>query len=145
MSVYDRTLKSLLVWPCGAVILVFGGVEAAAQTTSNGTADRSMEAFRLEAGESVALDGDLSEPVWRRARPATEFLQREPTEGVEPSERTETLGIDCDHIVCFLESGPTFSRSILAEPLAGSSRAVQQEATCSFRYDGPGGFVVLST
>ena len=48
-----------------------------------------MEAFRLEAGESVALDGDLSEPVWRRARPATEFLQREPTEGVEPSERTE--------------------------------------------------------
>lgn len=49
----------------------------------------SLAAERMLDDERVVLDGRLDEPVWRRAVPATEFLQQEPIEGGEPSEPTE--------------------------------------------------------
>ena len=40
------------------------------------SADRArMTAVRMAEGESIALDGELNEPVWKRAVPATDFIQ----------------------------------------------------------------------
>lgn len=38
---------------------------------------------------SVRVDGQLDEAVWTQARPVVDFVQKEPVEGVAPTERTE--------------------------------------------------------
>ena len=48
-----------------------------------------MAAERLQEDERVAVDGVLDEPIWRRATPATDFVQQDPVLGGTPSERTE--------------------------------------------------------
>ena len=50
---------------------------------------RTMQAFRMNEGESITLDGRLDEPVWQRAVPATDFVQQDPVNGGTPTERTE--------------------------------------------------------
>ena len=40
-------------------------------------------------GERIRLDGRLDEPVWAEAAPIDDFVQKEPIEGVLPTERTE--------------------------------------------------------
>ena len=37
----------------------------------------------------ITIDGELHEPAWQTAEPATDFIQRDPTEGASASERTE--------------------------------------------------------
>ncbi|CAN5838984.1 hypothetical protein BH23GEM6_BH23GEM6_09310 [soil metagenome] len=63
------------------VVLLVTAVPASAQ--------RSIEAVRLEPGERIQLDGKLDEGLWQRITPATDFVQREPVEGGSPTERTE--------------------------------------------------------
>ena len=54
------------------------------------SADRArMTAVRMAEGESIALDGELNEPVWKRAVPATDFIQQIPQTGSPATERTE--------------------------------------------------------
>lgn len=43
----------------------------------------------LAIGEPVVIDGSLDEAVWRRARPVTEFVQKDPQQGAPISYRTE--------------------------------------------------------
>ena len=45
------------------------------------------EAVRV--AHSPRLDGTLDDPLWQRAKPITDFLQREPYEGQKPTEETE--------------------------------------------------------
>ncbi|MGE3178765.1 MAG: DUF5916 domain-containing protein, partial [Vicinamibacterales bacterium] len=52
-------------------------------------AERTVRAVPLRAEERVVLDGVLDEPVWNRARPATDFVQQDPVQGATPTERTE--------------------------------------------------------
>ncbi len=52
-------------------------------------AQRVMRAAPLRAEEQVVLDGILEEPVWQRAQPATDFIQQDPVQGGQPTERTE--------------------------------------------------------
>ena len=48
----------------------------------------SLNAYRIQQGD-VNLDGFLNEAFWADAEKADRFLQSEPMEGAEPSERTE--------------------------------------------------------
>ncbi len=48
-----------------------------------------LAAQRLQADESIDLNGRLDEPAWTRAEVATGFLQKDPVEAAQPSERTE--------------------------------------------------------
>ncbi|MGH9174057.1 MAG: carbohydrate binding family 9 domain-containing protein, partial [Vicinamibacterales bacterium] len=48
-----------------------------------------MRAERLHEGEHIVLDGDLGEGAWKRALPATDFIQQDPILGGKPTERTE--------------------------------------------------------
>ncbi len=50
-------------------------------------AARNLEAVHITG--QIRIDGVLDEEVWQRAEPATNFLQTEPTEGLEASEHTE--------------------------------------------------------
>ncbi len=43
----------------------------------------------VSAGGPITVDGKLSEPVWEQAAAINEFVQRDPAEGVPPSQTTE--------------------------------------------------------
>ncbi|MBI4465126.1 MAG: carbohydrate binding family 9 domain-containing protein [Acidobacteria bacterium] len=47
----------------------------------------------------ITIDGELNEPAWQRAQPATDFIQRDPSEGEPSSERTEVrILYDADNL-----------------------------------------------
>ncbi len=50
---------------------------------------------------SIAIDGDLDEPVWQRAAVLAGFTQYEPVEGVEPEEPTEVRVFYTDDAIYF--------------------------------------------
>ena len=47
------------------------------------------------------LDGSLDDPLWQKAKPITDFRQREPFEGQRPSEKTEVRILYTKHAVYF--------------------------------------------
>ena len=55
----------------------------------------------VPGGELVKLDGILDEAVWQTAEPVTEFWQREPVEGVPPTEKTEVRVLQDEHALYF--------------------------------------------
>jgi len=73
--------------------------DLAAQTAANDDERRSLPALRLEPGEEIRLDGVIDEPAWTRATPAGAFVQRDPIEGVAPTESTEVFVVyDSDYL-----------------------------------------------
>jgi hypothetical protein len=54
---------------------------------SNGLVNRKAEAIRI--AESPIIDGDLSDPIWSKVNPITDFIQDEPNNLGIPSEKTE--------------------------------------------------------
>ena len=61
----------------------------AAQQPSQASSDsRTIVAERLAAGESITLDGQLDEAVWRRAQVASDFRQIDPDNGMPATEPT---------------------------------------------------------
>jgi Domain of unknown function (DUF5916) len=77
----------------------------APQPTLSGPAQRSVAAVSLADGERVELDGRLEEAAWRRATPASDFIQVDPDNGRPATEPTEVrilytrealyLGVTC--------------------------------------------------
>jgi hypothetical protein len=60
---------------------------------------RSISAERLAPGESITLDGNFDEPVWRRAEVATDFVQIDPDNGEAATEQTEfRIAFDANNI-----------------------------------------------
>lgn len=59
---------------------------ATAQSTPSG--NKEAVATRIPSGQ-INIDGRLDETAWSRAATVTDFIQKEPVEGVEPTERTE--------------------------------------------------------
>ncbi|UCE17576.1 MAG: carbohydrate binding family 9 domain-containing protein, partial [Gemmatimonadota bacterium] len=55
--------------------------------SANDAKDVEVHAIRLE--EPVVVDGILSETVWNNGSEICDFIQRDPDEGSEPTERTE--------------------------------------------------------
>src|SRR5687767_9770919 len=75
------------------------GQQRAAQT-------RSVPATRLAEGERIVLDGRLDEAIWRRAVPAADFVQIDPSNGSPATEPTEVrIAFDADSlymgVICF--------------------------------------------
>src|SRR5512138_428087 len=48
-----------------------------------------VDAFAITPNNSVRVGGELTEDIWRSARPIDAFVEREPEEGGRPSQRTE--------------------------------------------------------
>ena len=60
---------------------------------------RTAQASRVE--RSPKLDGTLDDPAWQMASPISNFLQREPFEGQQPTEKTEVRILYDKHSVYF--------------------------------------------
>jgi len=65
---------------------LFPTTRVVAQTLSTITAPTIEGALRPS---EVNIDGRLDDPAWNAAVPATKFIQRQPTEGAEPEEKSE--------------------------------------------------------
>jgi hypothetical protein len=50
---------------------------------------QSLEVFAHRADTAPVIDGVLDDAVWETARPVTDFVQRRPDEGAQPTQRTE--------------------------------------------------------
>ncbi|MDX1673218.1 MAG: DUF5916 domain-containing protein [Longimicrobiales bacterium] len=70
-----------------ALLLLACALPVAAQTPGDDAAP-TAQAHRLQGPAGIDLDGHLDDVAWDRARPMTDFVQVEPREGAEPSERT---------------------------------------------------------
>ena len=68
-----------LCWLLGLLLCVVP--VQAQQTGLEGNGRRVLTALRLGEVEFIQLDGNLDEPAWDRAVPATDFLQRDPLNG----------------------------------------------------------------
>lgn len=70
-----------------------------AQSQSVSSPDGRRQVIAVEARTPVVIDGVLDEEVWRRAEPATDFIQADPLEGQPSTERTEVkVAYDTDNI-----------------------------------------------
>ena len=83
-----RTRVCLYGFVCFCVLVAGQRVSAREQEVAQ-LDRRTMQALRMNEGESITLDGRLDEPVWQRAVPATDFVQQDPVNGGTPTERTE--------------------------------------------------------
>ena len=81
---------------CLAVLTLgcLGALPAGAQVGGGGSATAAAAARKQAratplGGESIRLDGRLDDSAWRAAHWISDFVQKEPNEGAEPTERTE--------------------------------------------------------
>src|SRR5690242_8425191 len=81
-------------------LLMACATAAAGQTPrSPSDARPTVRAYRLEADETISLDGRLDEPIWKRAEPAADFRQSDPVNGAPATERTEIrIVFDREHL-----------------------------------------------
>src|SRR5437868_10001896 len=111
----------LPVWTWGLVVFVCFAINASAPAQSHpnsqtreaqrGAQPELQTARATRVDRPPRLDGTLDDPLWQQASPIVEFLQREPFEGQQPTERTEVrvlytrtavyFGVNC------LDSNPT--------------------------------------
>jgi len=74
------------VWLLGSGL---AHAQPAAQAAAVGLVRPTAVAVRIEATEAPVIDGDLSDPVWSKARVIDQFTQKQPNPGAPPTERTE--------------------------------------------------------
>ena len=77
----------------GSVWILFAVRPACARAQQNASTiqatGRTVVAVPFEAEDTIVLDGQLDEPIWQRATPATDFLQLDPDNGAPATERTD--------------------------------------------------------
>lgn len=57
-----------------------------AQSTVNGAANRKQASATRVPNGSIRVDGRLDEEIWQQVVPITDFIQKEPTEGAQPTD-----------------------------------------------------------
>ena len=104
------------------MLFATAGARAVAQGSIH-TAPPPVAEASLRSGP-IVIDGRLDEPDWATAKPITQFLQTQPTEGAPATQRTEVRILhDADAIA--LAPGCT-TRSVLVESTAWLVRRDQQ-------------------
>ena len=81
-----HTIKNLLA---AFVFLIASALNSQEQNTKE---KRSIKTKKIEQNK-IVLDGVLDEEEWRLVSPATNFIQRDPNEGVPSTEKTEVYVI----------------------------------------------------
>lgn len=102
-----------------------------AQTPSDDSTEPALQALRLPEGAQLDLDGRLDEAFWREALPISDFRQREPLEGVTPTERTEV------RIVWDSERLYIGVLAFDSEPDRVVARTLQRDRILQARFGGP--------
>ena len=89
-----RTMKRLAL----LMLLAFSATAAFAQTTIS-SPDGRKQLQAVAATSPIKIDGALDEEVWKRAAPATDFIQADPLEGQPATEITEVrIAYDADYL-----------------------------------------------
>src|SRR4051794_4034274 len=88
----------LLLVCCLLAIAKLAFAQAAEKTLSPGNAP---VAEAVPVDHPPRLDGSLDDPLWQKAKPITDFRQREPFEGKSPTEKTEVRILYTKHAVYF--------------------------------------------
>ncbi len=88
------------------VALFLWGALLGGSTLAN---DKKAQAYYIQ--NPIRIDGELDEPDWTRALPATDFVQQDPVQGQPATEETEIrILYDDDNlylgIICFDSAGP---------------------------------------
>src|SRR5262245_41977943 len=68
------------------ICTALAAVPAFAQSTINGAANRKQAIATRVPNGSIRVDGRLDDEVWQKAAPITDFIQKEPTEGAQPTD-----------------------------------------------------------
>jgi len=74
--------------PTAGILMCAGAALAQPQAHDFATWRPTAHATRIDAREAPAIDGDISDPVWRKAQAIDELYELEPQEGAVPPERT---------------------------------------------------------
>ena len=82
-------LRLALLVIAGFAAVAGAPVDAQQPPPPSPTEVRSFAALRLNDGEAITLDGNLDEPAWSRAQPASDFVQLDPRHGETAAQRTE--------------------------------------------------------
>src|SRR5713226_8069002 len=101
MSNFSRSQANLAYGLFGLCLLLFrpSGANAEAPPAKVESARISAEATHID--HAPTLDGTLDDPLWQRAEPNSNFRQREPHEGEQPTEKTEVRVLYTRHAVYF--------------------------------------------
>ena len=71
-----------------AGMLLSAGAVCAQSAHDFATYRPTAQATRIDAREAPVIDGDISDPVWRKAKPIDQFYEIDPQQGAVPAERT---------------------------------------------------------
>jgi hypothetical protein len=114
--------KSLCVF-----LVVIVATPVAAQTLPEARGDSKLARAVRVGEEAVQVDGRLGERAWAAAPAIADFVQKEPDEGAEPSERTEIRFLYDDHALYIGARMYKRSGSTLQAPLGRRDRQEQAE------------------
>ncbi len=109
---FCRPLPSDKTFLSGTALLILGMALALSCFTPAAMAqdpEKKVTAVHIQA--SIVIDGNLDEPEWSLAQPATDFIQQEPLMGEPSTERTEVRILYDDEnlyigVYCFDSRGP---------------------------------------
>ncbi len=87
----NSSLSCYLLCVLAATLFSFGPLTAQRQVPQ-------LQVYRLNS-DDIRLDGVLDEPVWRAAEVASEFIQREPSDGTPATERTSFSILYTSHVI----------------------------------------------
>ena len=73
------------------ICLLLAASVASAQTPIGGSANRKQAAATRVANGSIRVDGRLDDDAWQKAVPVTDFIQKEPVEGAQPTDPMEVF------------------------------------------------------
>jgi len=109
---------------CAALCALACPVLARDQPTPQPSVERrAVPAERMNDGERITLDGIFDEPVWKRARPADDFIQVDPSNGRPATEPTEVRIAFSDDVFYMAVTCFDFSHS--------NSRRSSERSNCS--------------
>lgn len=79
------------------VLMSLGAAEPAVGQGPDPAEPREAAATRVQAGESIRVDGHLGDPAWQQALFLTDFRQRDPDFGAPGTDRMEVAFLYDDH------------------------------------------------
>jgi hypothetical protein len=87
MRIFETGRRGAAAW---ALLWALAMATAAHATAKRWQARRppTPEAYAVRVDRAPRLDGRLDDPLWQRAKPVTDFLEREPDQGERPTEKT---------------------------------------------------------
>ncbi len=85
MKIVDTTRRGAVLW---VLLCLLGGATTARAARRQEEVVGPPEAYAVRVNRAPRLDGTLDDPLWQRAKPITDFREREPDEGDAPTEKT---------------------------------------------------------